>query len=222
MQHPDYNSANYQNDISILELDQALQLTAYPNIKPICLPASGTTYPNSTATVSGWGTLSSAGNLVVHLNEVDVTVFADGDCGSMNSYMSSDMLCAGVKEGGQDSCQGDSGGPLFTSDPANNGAKTLIGVVSWGFGCAAADQLGIYAEVAHFRGYIDSILPDMNTCGPPHGSELTNSPTTEASTTTSPPFTSSPIPNTSSTSRFGNYVFPFIFASIAIIPYFNF
>ena len=146
-QHPDYNPSNTQNDISVLELDQALDLTAYPNIKPICLPSQDATFANNDATVSGWGTLSSGGDLVAHLQEVDVTVFADGDCGMMDSYMTSDMMCAGVKEGGKDSCQGDSGGPLFTTDPANNNAETLIGVVSWGFGCAAAGQLGIYAEV---------------------------------------------------------------------------
>ena len=63
--------------------------------------------------------------------------------GMMDSYMTSDMMCAGVNEGGKDSCQGDSGGPLFTADPANNNAETLIGVVSWGFGFAAEGQLGI-------------------------------------------------------------------------------
>ena len=65
----------------------------------------------------------------------------------MPRYMTEDMLCAGVRAGGRDSCQGDSGGPLVTSSDLNNGAATLAGVVSWGFGCAEEDSLGIYAEV---------------------------------------------------------------------------
>merc|ERR1711963_569078 len=55
----------------------------------------------------------------------------------------------------------------FTRDPANNNAQTLIGAVSWGFGCANPGQLGIYAEVSYFRDWIDSQIPDMNTCAPP-------------------------------------------------------
>ena len=66
---------------------------------------------------------------------------------TMTRYMTEDMVCAGVRAGGRDSCQGDSGGPLVTSDPELNGAATLAGVVSWGFGCGEEDSLGIYAEV---------------------------------------------------------------------------
>ena len=165
-QHPDYDSSTIANDISILELESAVDLYSFPTIKPICLPAQGATFPNEQATVSGWGTLREDGPSPSTLHEVDVTVFADGDCGYMNSYMTPDMLCAGIKEGGKDACQGDSGGPLFISDPANNNAKTLIGAVSWGFGCAARNLIGIYSEVSYFRDWIDSQIPDMNTCGP--------------------------------------------------------
>merc|ERR1712083_227279 len=131
-QHPDYDSATIANDISILELESAVDLYSFPTIKPICLPAQGATFPNEQATVSGWGTLASGGSSPSTLHEVDVTVFADGNCGEMNQYMTPDMLCAGLMEGGKDACQGDSGGPLVASDPERNMAMSLVCVVSWG------------------------------------------------------------------------------------------
>ena len=227
-QHPNYNSANIQNDISVLELETPVDLYSYPNIKPICLPAQGATFPDSQATVLGWGYLASGGFKPAHLHEVDVTVFADGNCGEMNQYMTPDMLCAGVTEGGKDACQGDSGGPLFISDPGNNNAQSLIGVVSWGFGCANPGQLGIYAEVAYFRDWLDSQLTSINTCSPPSLAELaypvqcesasnssssTPVPTTPWYTpsTTTTTTTSSSAPGSGS-GTCGNCVFPFTFA----------
>ena len=223
-QHPNYDSSNIANDISILELESALDLYSNPTIKPICLPAQGATFPNQQATVSGWGTLSSGGSSPSTLHEVDVTVFADGNCGEMNQYMTPDMLCAGVMEGGKDACQGDSGGPLFIGDPANNNAQSLIGVVSWGFGCANPGQLGIYAEVSYFRDWIDDHTPDMNTCAPPtntfEGWTCENS---TGSTPTAPNYwnttttTSGPTTTTttgSGNSSCGNCVFPFTFMNV--------
>jgi len=157
-QHPDYRFPI--NDISVLELETPVDLTAYPNIKPICLPAQGATYANTEASVSGWGTLRYGWNRATHLNEVAANVFSDDDCG-----MSADILCALDKDGGT-ACHDDSGGPLSTQDSANNNAETLIGVVSSG-GCAVDNRIVRYAEVSHFRSWLDSQLTDINTCSPP-------------------------------------------------------
>jgi len=166
-QHPDYDSQSTRNDISILELEHPVNLTVHPNIKPICLPISYKTYADQLAVVSGWGTVGSGESLNAHLHEVTVNIYRDGNCADMTGFMTEDMICAGLKAGGKDSCQGDSGGPLFTPDQDNNGAATLVGVVSWGFGCGEEDQLGIYSEVAHFTNWLQDNMEDLNTCPPP-------------------------------------------------------
>ena len=187
-QHPQYDATTYANDIAVLELATTVSLTDYPNIKPACLPSAGAKFPGESL-VSGWGTIGSGSYLNSWLHEVNVTVFADGNCGAMNNYMTDDMLCAGLMQGGKDACQGDSGGPLVAADPAQNNAQTLIGVVSWGFGCAGEDALGIYAEVSHFTNWLSQQMPDLNTC-PPNSNGVTS--TTAGPITT----TASTVPST--------------------------
>merc|ERR550519_1007563 len=69
---------------------------------------------------------------------------------SMAGTISADMLCAEAE--GKDSCQGDSGGP-FTVDV--EGQHHLVGVVSWGFGCAKAGLPGVYSSVSAQREWVD-------------------------------------------------------------------
>ena len=173
--HPNYNGATLKNDIAVVELASSVPLDKYPHIKPVCLPDAGATFVGD-AVVSGWGSVNVDINSITMnswLHEVDVNVFADGDCGSWNGQMTADMICAGVKEGGKNSCRGDSGGPLIASDPMRNGAMSLIGVVSFGFGCGDPDYPGVYAEVSHFITWLNQQMPDLITCPAPPSTPTT-------------------------------------------------
>ncbi|WP_433011380.1 S1 family peptidase [Kribbella sp. CA-294648] len=95
--------------------------------------------------VYGYGETEGTGP-ANRLQKVTVPVLGDAYCGNVYSrygYVANGEICAGYKAGGKDSCQGDSGGPLVL-----NGR--LFGVVSWGIGCADANNPGVYAEVASY------------------------------------------------------------------------
>ena len=61
---------------------------------------------------------------------------------------------------------------LFTMTRASpnlaeiNGRYTLIGVVSWGNGCAVAKYPGVYARMTRVLPWIESTISSGNTCYP--------------------------------------------------------
>jgi len=150
--HPEYNAKTQENDIAIIELESPLDFSS-GIVGKIAMsregPAAGTD-----VTVAGWGTLSSGGRSPILPRKVGVSVISNQDCSNLygDGLITDKMMCAGVPQGGKDSCQGDSGGPLFTSNPF-----TLVGVVSWGYGCAQAQYPGVYARVADYIDFIESV-----------------------------------------------------------------
>merc|ERR1712083_626725 len=209
-----YNKANMDNDIVILKLKTALKFNA--NVQPACLPTTTFAPENkkSMSVVSGWGTLKAGGNLPDILQYVNVPMMTNADCkktGYSADSIKPSMVCAGYKKGGKDSCQGDSGGPLVV--PSGDSA-IVVGVVSWGAGCAGPDLPGVYARVTKF---IDWIKKNMNSSNgtpspppPPSPTPSTPAPTPKPSSSTAAPTPSSSSSTTKSSTTttsddYGNY-----------------
>lgn len=65
------------------------------------------------------------------------------------------MVCAGRAGGGQGTCFGDSGGPL-TIDVA--GQERLIGLTSWGIGCALPNLYDVYARMPFYNAAVEAVM----------------------------------------------------------------
>jgi len=174
VQHEDYDPSTTDVDFSLLKLEYPIDFSAYPHIRPACLPENDDNdYAGYPAIVSGWGTTSSGGDVSSYLQYVDVNILSNAECSS-NDYgygasITEQMMCANVQGGGKDACQGDSGGPLVSPNPD---LYELIGVVSWGVGCALADFPGVYARMSKQLSWVADITGDSwNTCGRCDGEE---------------------------------------------------
>lgn len=153
--HSDYNAMTYEDDIAIIELKSPVEYSDY--IKPITLSLPLYDESDDWALAAGWGKTKEGGQPSDTLKGVWLKVMDNEKC--QEKYESSHpggikdgMLCAAKT--GRDTCQGDSGGPLFL----NNYPFELIGIVSWGQGCARAESPGVYTRVSEYVYWIGNYI----------------------------------------------------------------
>ncbi|EAT34029.1 AAEL013712-PA [Aedes aegypti] len=150
--HPKYDEVTTDYDFALLELEETV--TFSDSCAPVKLPQKDAPVNEGTCLqVSGWGNTQNPSESSEVLRAAYVPAVSQKEC--HKAYLSfggvtDRMVCAGFKEGGKDSCQGDSGGPLVHDN-------TLVGVVSWGYGCAQAGYPGVYARVASVRDWVKEV-----------------------------------------------------------------
>nr|XP_003705466.1 PREDICTED: trypsin-7-like [Megachile rotundata] len=147
--HEYYTRRSADYDIALIRLEKPLVYSS--RVRPILLaPIADHYIAGSKAVVTGWGVLRSHGSLANQLRKVEVPLVSNVECSELyvTRPITPRMICAGyVNLGGKDACQGDSGGPLVQYDK-------LIGIVSWGFGCARPSYPGVYTRVTALRSWI--------------------------------------------------------------------
>lgn len=157
--HPKFDPRTFEYDLALLRFYEPVPFRK--NISPVCIPEGNKSYVGRTATVTGWGRLYEDGPLPNALQHVSVPVITNDECEKMyrRAGYAEDIpnifICAGMQGGGRDSCEGDSGGPLVIEE---NGRWNLIGIISWGIGCALPNQPGVYTRITEFSSWIYQII----------------------------------------------------------------
>ncbi|ESN95799.1 hypothetical protein HELRODRAFT_178982 [Helobdella robusta] len=154
--HEMFSPITVANDIALIKVKNDIKLDE--NVNTVCAPKSNDQYAHYKTVVSGWGNLAPGGsNLNVDsLMYTTLNTTAKDYCLRMYKNIrpiTDDMICASDNKGNvvRDSCQMDSGGPLVNKE--KDGTFRLVGVVSWGIGCASKYP-GVYARVNHFEDWI--------------------------------------------------------------------
>ncbi|MBP7967427.1 serine protease [Candidatus Woesebacteria bacterium] len=166
--HEGFDDVTNDNDLALMHLSTP----AIPNefVQPVAPIEANAVVPDGTlGTIIGWGETGHGVSNVLMKAQVP-TVNQQACVAAMkdaNTVVTANMLCAGYYEGLIDSCYGDSGGPLLI--PMPDGSYRLLGITSWGIGCAIPKFYGVYTRVQNYIDWINAqigfVLP-VPTPGP--------------------------------------------------------
>jgi transmembrane serine protease 11D len=179
--HRKWDSGTFDNDVALLQLRKPLPVTNNPRMRAIARVSADTSIADGTGLiVTGWGHLTEAGRGSDDLMGAKLPLVSRDICNLPDSYagrVTTNMFCAGLLDGGRDACQGDSGGPVWSSLQGTEGVtETLVGVVSWGEGCARRLKYGIYTNLQKYDTWIQRTMRRAR-----EGIEEPDEPTDEAS-----------------------------------------
>ena len=151
--HEGYNpSDSWINDIALLRVKYPFRTSTL--LRHVTLPPRGhVVKAYDVAIVSGWGKTSEGVSTYVKLQRVNIVIADQTYCHnvyrSLNYNVYPTQVCAYDPYRGKGSCQGDTGGPLTV------GGK-LVGLVSWGNGCASTSYPAVYTSVVSYLDWIEN------------------------------------------------------------------
>ncbi|XP_063247985.1 acrosin-like [Prinia subflava] len=165
VRHEHYNKNDKSNDIALLQLSRPVDCNPYTQLACVADPTLIVSELQN-CWVAGWGaTTARSQDYSDRLQEAKVQLIDVKLCNSSRWYageIHTHNLCAGYPEGTIDTCQGDSGGPLMCQEE-NSDYWWVVGITSWGIGCARARRPGVYTSTQYFYDWIIfqmSLSPD--------------------------------------------------------------
>ncbi|XP_065363211.1 trypsin-1-like [Calliphora vicina] len=142
-----FNYGTFQDDVAVMFLNQSIP-TNFTRAEVIEINENMNLTNTKTCIVTGWG-LTEKNTYTRKLMFVEVPIVNRANC-SLNygpETILDGMLCAGYMKGEFDACSGDSGGPLVCDNK-------LVGIVSFGLGCAIPGYPGVYTNAAYYYDWI--------------------------------------------------------------------
>ena len=153
VRHAGYDKERHVNDIALVHLsdDQETDPLKADRISTIRLYTGEGLGDGVAVSVTGWGKTGPE-KTARYAPELQGVELATVPCEPAYEAerTTDDMLCASGL--GRDSCEGDSGGPLIKT----MGKPVLVGIVSWGDGCADPTKPGVYVRIdgSHYLDWI--------------------------------------------------------------------
>lgn len=118
--HPSYNPTLLSNDVAVLKTASAM--TMGNTVQPV--PLINRDVQTGTLVVSGWGRLSTNGNIPNNLQFLNTNVISRAQCANIIA-INDDTVCALVSAG-KGICFGDSGGPLVVAGEGQVGINSFV------------------------------------------------------------------------------------------------
>ena len=135
-----YSTPSRGKDLAVLTLAEPMPYAPLPVAQ-----SSGVYMGGSVGVVYGWGRQAEDDAVKSPLlHKAHIPIVPDAQCAAVHPrYDAVAMFCAGYPDGGIDSCVDDSGGPFVIDG-------RLVGIVSWGVGCARPNLPGVYTRVTTY------------------------------------------------------------------------